>query len=93
MHKRASEETVSAASGILARQLTALVPSLLLVALVVGLCARNLLQRCTESQRRALLHDEGDDAFQNHHHHHHHHAMHAQQQRALLLDLRALRQS
>lgn len=82
---------MSAASGILARQLTALVPSLLLVALVVGLCARNLLQRCTESQRRALLHDEGDDAFQNHHHHHH--AMHAQQQRALLLDLRALRQS
>jgi len=86
VHKRASEETASAASGILARQLTALVPSLLLVALVVGLCARNLLQRCAESQRRALLHDEGDDAFQ------HHHAMHAQQ-RALLLDLRALRHS
>lgn len=86
MHKRASEETASAASGILARQLTALVPSLLLVALVVGLCTRNLLQRCAESQRRALLHDEGDDAFQ------HHHAMHAQQ-RALLLDLRALRHS
>lgn len=80
---------MSAASGILARQLTALVPSLLLVALVVGLCARNLLQRCAESQRRALLHDEGDDAFQ----HHHHHAMHVQQQRALLLDLRALRHS
>lgn len=87
MHKRASTETSSAASAILARQLTALVPSLLLVVLIVGLCARNLLQRCAESQRRALLHDEGDEAFQQHH------ATHVQQQRALLLDLRALRHS
>lgn len=75
-----------------AQSLAALVPSFVLVLLVACVCVRNLLQSCADQQRRALLRDEHDcDASSlplvaPHLGHH-------PQQRALLLDLRALRQA
>lgn len=76
----------SNASGVVARQATALVPSVLLIALLVGICARNSCQRCAAQQRRAYEHGDAEDTpFA-------HHPLLQSQQRALLLDLRGLRQ-
>lgn len=75
-----------------AHSLAALVPSLVLVFLVACTCVRSLLQSCADQQRRALLRDEQDcdcsssQLVASHLGHH-------PQQRALLLDLRALRQA
>jgi len=73
-----------------AQSLAALVPSLILMLLVAGVCVRNLLQSCAQQQRAALLRDEHECDCPSSQLIAAHLGPYPQQ-RALLLDLRALR--